>query len=33
MVNHDGRMKNDSPNGIWEISAKGREWLKLQRQA
>lgn len=28
MANEDGRMKSDSPNGIWEISAKGREWLK-----
>lgn len=24
MVNDDGRMKKGSPNGIWEISAKGR---------
>jgi hypothetical protein len=28
MANEDGRMKNDSPNGIWEISDKGRAWLK-----
>ena len=27
MVNSDGRMKKDSSNGVWEISAKGREWL------
>lgn len=26
----DGRMKNDSTSGIWEISAQGREWLKKQ---
>ncbi len=30
MANEDGRMKNDSPNGIWEISDKGRAWLKKQ---
>jgi restriction system protein len=30
MANDDGRMKNDSPNGIWEISDKGRAWLKKQ---
>lgn len=28
MVNEDGRMKNDSKRGIWEISPKGREWLR-----
>ena len=28
MVNKDGRMKKDSPNGIWEISDAGREWLR-----
>ena len=27
MVNTDGRMKKDSPNGVWEISDKGRKWL------
>ena len=27
MVNEDGRMKK-TKNGIWEISDKGREWLK-----
>lgn len=27
MVNDDGRMKK-SRNGIWEISEKGRKWLK-----
>lgn len=26
----DGRMKNDSTTGIWEISAQGRAWLKKQ---
>mgnify|MGYP006079480699 CR=1 FL=1 len=30
MVNNDGRMNKDTPNGIWEISAKGRKWLKAQ---
>jgi hypothetical protein len=30
MANDDGRMKNDSPNGTWEISDKGRAWLKKQ---
>jgi restriction system protein len=30
MANEDGRMKDDSPNGIWEISDKGRTWLKKQ---
>ncbi|WP_038171289.1 winged helix-turn-helix domain-containing protein [Verrucomicrobium sp. BvORR106] len=24
----DGRMKSDSPTGVWEISDKGRAWLK-----
>lgn len=28
MVNSDGRMKKDSPNGVWEISDKGRKWLE-----
>jgi hypothetical protein len=27
MVNEDGRMKK-TKNGIWEISDKGRKWLK-----
>jgi restriction system protein len=30
MVNEDGRMKK-SPRGIWEISDKGRLWLKQQK--
>jgi hypothetical protein len=30
MVNNDGRMKKDTPNGIWEISDKGRQWLEGQ---
>jgi restriction system protein len=32
MVNNslDGRMKKGSPNGIWEISDKGRAWLKAR---
>ena len=29
MVNEDGRMKK-TKNGIWEISDKGRAWLKKQ---
>ena len=29
MVNEDGRMKK-STNGIWEISEKGRKWLRSQ---
>ncbi len=28
MANNDGRMKQGSPNGLWEISDKGRSWLK-----
>lgn len=28
MANEDGRMKKDSPNGYWEITDKGRAWLK-----
>lgn len=28
MVNEDGRMQKGSPTGIWEISDKGRAWLK-----
>jgi restriction system protein len=30
MVNEDGRMKKGSPTGTWEISDKGRTWLKKQ---
>ena len=30
MVNNDGRMKKDSPNGVWEISDKGRKWLETK---
>jgi len=30
MVNDDGRMKKGSRNGYWEISDKGRAWLKGQ---
>jgi len=30
MVNSDGRMKKDSPNGVWAISDKGRKWLEKQ---
>lgn len=30
MVNKDGRMRSGSPNGIWEISDKGRDWLRDQ---
>ena len=32
MVNEDGRMTK-SKNGIWEISDKGRKWLRQQVQA
>lgn len=28
LVNDDGRMKKGSPNGVWEISEKGRKWLQ-----
>lgn len=28
MANKDGRMKKGSPSGTWEISDKGRAWLK-----
>ena len=28
MVNEDGRMKKDSPRGVWEISPAGSAWLK-----
>ena len=28
MVNEDGRMKKSSPRGVWEISEKGRAWLR-----
>jgi hypothetical protein len=31
MVNSDGRMKKDSPNGTWEISDKGRKWLDAHK--
>jgi restriction system protein len=35
MVNGDGdgRMKQGSPNGRWEISDKGRAWLKANKSA
>ncbi len=32
MANEDGRMKEKSPRGIWEISSAGRAWLKQQGQ-
>ena len=28
MVNEDGRMKKNSPRGVWEISSAGSAWLK-----
>jgi restriction system protein len=28
MVNEDGRMKKNSPRGVWEISDKGKKWLR-----
>jgi restriction system protein len=28
MANIDGRMKKDSPRGVWEISPAGKVWLK-----
>lgn len=28
MANEDGRMRADSPRGVWEISEKGRKWLR-----
>ena len=31
MANKDGRMKKDSPRGVWEISTAGQAWLKKQR--
>lgn len=31
MANEDGRMKGDSRNGYWEISDKGRTWLKKEK--
>ncbi|MDD4026047.1 MAG: winged helix-turn-helix domain-containing protein [Kiritimatiellae bacterium] len=33
MVNKDGRMKKSSRNGYWEISEKGRNWLKKKTAA
>ncbi|MCC7571175.1 winged helix-turn-helix domain-containing protein, partial [Candidatus Micrarchaeota archaeon] len=30
MVNEEGFLKKDSPRGIWEISEKGRAFLKEQ---
>jgi restriction system protein len=33
MVNEDGRMKKNSPRGIWEISDKGRKWLENQQKS
>jgi hypothetical protein len=30
MVNEEGYLKKDSPRGIWEISEKGRAFLKEQ---
>lgn len=32
MANDDGRMKNDSPRGIWEISEAGRKFLKQSKK-
>ena len=31
MANEDGRMRGDSPSGNWEISDKGRKWLKEEQ--
>jgi hypothetical protein len=31
MVNEDGRMKKDSPRGVWEISPAGSAWLKKNK--
>jgi restriction system protein len=31
MVNEDGRMKKNSPRGIWEISPSGIAWLKKNK--
>ena len=33
MVNEDGRMKKDSPRGIWEISPAGSAWLKKNQSS
>lgn len=32
MANHDGRMKPKKKTGIWEISEKGRKWLKEEKK-
>jgi len=32
MVNEDGRMVKNGKNGVWEISDKGRKWLKKQTE-
>jgi restriction system protein len=31
MVNEDGRMKKNSPRGVWEISSAGSAWLKKNK--
>ena len=31
MVNEDGRMKKNSPRGLWEISTSGIDWLKKNK--
>jgi hypothetical protein len=33
MVNTDGRMKKGTANGRWEISDKGRAWLRSNQSA
>ena len=33
MANEDGRMKNDSRNGYWEISDKGRAWMAVHEKS
>jgi len=32
MANDDGRMRSDSPRGVWEISEAGRQWLRQQQE-
>jgi hypothetical protein len=31
MANEDGRMRGDSPTGLWEIYDKSRKWLREEQ--
>jgi restriction system protein len=32
-LREEGLIRDDSPRGIWEITDKGRQWLKAEERA